>query len=130
MKKKTQIITKAIPNSTAKYVNKSHLAHNLRAFFFIFFVILALFFLQVLVFLNNGYTDVRANYDSKTKEFEYWKSVSSQYPTIPDVLYNTSLSALKAGKKNEAVVYVDKAIKLDPLFKEAIILKRTILEEN
>ncbi len=90
-------------------------------------IILALFQLQVLVFLTNGYNKTLAVHENKTKKYEYWKSVISQFPNVPDILYNASLSAFNARQKIDALDYIEKALRIDPLFEDAFKLKNEIL---
>lgn len=82
--------------------------------------------LQILVALNNRYDKVRNIYAHKSSEYQYWSSVASQYPNIPDILYNASVSAFNFGKKTEANEYLIRAIKIDPLFKKAQIFQKEI----
>lgn len=51
-----------------------------------------------------------------------------QYPNIPDILYNASLSAFNIGQKQQAIEYIEKAIEIDPLFNKAYQLRKEILE--
>ena len=105
-------------------------AYRLSSFFFLLFIILAGILLQTLVFLSGKTLSAREQYESRAKDFQYWSSVAAQYPTIPDVLYNASLSALNDNKKKEAVEYIDKALQIDPLFKKATELKNEIVSRG
>lgn len=106
--------------------NKGQIAYRLSSFFFLLFLILAGILLQTLVFLSGKTLVAREQYENHAKDFQYWSSVAAQYPTIPDVLYNASLSALNDNKKKEAIEYIDRALQLDPLFKKATELKNEI----
>lgn len=127
MKFNSRSIPALFPKKYNKYIKVKYLAYYLRNFLLIVFIILALFQLQVLVFLTNGYGEALAIHESKTKKYEYWKSVINQFPNIPDVLYNASLSAFNAGQKLDALDYVEKALRIDPLFEDAVKLKNEIL---
>ena len=106
------------------------LAYRLSSFFFLLFLILAGILLQTLVFLNDKTVSAKLQFESRGKDFEYWSSVAKQYPSIPDVLYNASLSALNDNKKKEATEYIDKALQIDPLFRKAQELKSEIHERG
>lgn len=99
---------------------------HLRSFLFLFFVILAGAILQILVTLNGKYLEYRKNYAQKIEEYEFWSSVVRQYPNIPDVLFNASISAYNAGKKSESDEYIKKALRIDPLFKKAELFQKEI----
>lgn len=117
MKKYLRKITALLPKE---------IAIHLRSFLFLFFVILAGVLLQVLVTLNGKYLEYRKNYAQKVGEYEFWSSVVKQYPNIPDVLFNASISAYNAGKRNESGEYIKKALRIDPLFKKAELFQKEI----
>lgn len=95
------------------------------------FLFLVLLF-QVLVLIATGFVlrysfeKKRAVVDMRQKEQEYWLKVADQYPNAPDVLYNAAVSSKNVGKEKIALVYVAKALKLDPLFKEAQVLQKDL----
>jgi tetratricopeptide (TPR) repeat protein len=53
--------------------------------------------------------------------------VVTQFPNIPDVLYDAALSAYNTGRVDEALHYLNKAIQLDPLFKKAQEFRKEIM---
>jgi tetratricopeptide (TPR) repeat protein len=63
----------------------------------------------------------------KMQEYSYWSGVATQFPNIPDILYNAALSSYNAGRRNEALKNLEKALLIDPLFKKAKILQSEIL---
>ncbi len=128
MKINSRIITAIFPKKYKKYIKASSLAYHLRNFLLAVLILFALFQLQLLVILTNGYGNALAIHENKAKKYEYWKSVISQFPNVPDILYNTSLSAFNAGYKLEALDYVEKALRIDPLFEDAVKLKNEMLK--
>jgi tetratricopeptide (TPR) repeat protein len=84
--------------------------------------------LQILVFLSNNYNNAKTEYSNRVSQYKYWSGVAGQFPNIPDILYNASLFAFQAGRKIEAINYIERAIKIDPLFKDAYRLKEEILK--
>ena len=119
-------ITALLPKGLRKLLSNKYLAIHIRGYFFLFFVLLALVLLQLLVFLNARHQLARDNYAQKTKEYKYWTGVVSQFPNIPDILYNASLSAFNVGEDIEAKLYLSRALKIDPLFEKAIELRKEI----
>jgi len=109
-----------------KWINRKYIAHHLRAYLFLVFLILVFVLLQILVLLNTHYLKTKINYENKQKEFSYWQRVVVQFPNIPDILYDAALSAYNVGKMKEAIIYLDRALQVDPLFKKAIDLKNEI----
>ncbi len=110
--------------------NNGQIAYRLSSFFFLLFLILAGILLQTLVFLSGKTLSAREQYENRARDYKYWSSVATQYPTIPDVLYNASLSALNDNKKKEAQEFVNKALLLDPTFKKATELKKEIISRG
>lgn len=126
MKINYRIITDLFPKGIKKYINSAYVALHLRNFLFIFFALMAGVLLQILVILNAKYTEIRREYQVKENTYVYWNSIVSQFPNIPDILYNASLSALSMGKREEAGKFVNKALSIDPLFEEALRLREKI----
>lgn len=120
-------ITALLPKEAARKLNNRYFAEHLRSFLFIVFVLIAGILLQLLVFLNGKYKKVQNNYEKTLKTYVYWSSVASQYPNIPDILYNASLSALTMGREDVALSYLNKSIQIDPLFDKAIALRDLII---
>lgn len=120
--------TALFPKKYKKVLRPKIFASYLRDFFIVSFVLMSLFQLQVLVFLNGIYKNNVLRYESYVKEYTYWESVSGQFPNIPDILYNTSLSAFNAGHKSEAIKYIERALLIDPLFEKATALRKEIAQ--
>jgi Tfp pilus assembly protein PilF len=78
------------------------------------------------VFLDRKVIAAKKDYEVNIKQFRYWSGVASQFPNIPDILYNASVSSLNVGKTSEAKLYIDKALQIDPLFKQARELKKLL----
>ncbi|MDO8269426.1 MAG: hypothetical protein Q7T54_02010 [Candidatus Levybacteria bacterium] len=130
MKKYHRIITDLLPKKIRKWVNKRYFAIYLRDFLFIFFVLLIGVLLQLLVILNGRYMEVRKLFFENNEKYYYWNSVASQFPYIPDILYNAALSSFAVGKGSEAMQLINKAIQIDPLFEEAVKLRNQMRENK
>lgn len=112
-----------------RQISSRHFAHSLRAFLFFVLIILSGFLLQLLVFLNGKYIESGKEFEARRVESRYWENVAFQFPNVPDVLHNAALSALYIGDSNKALEYIEKAIKIDPLFEKAYLLRREIVEK-
>lgn len=84
--------------------------------------------LQILANLFTRYEIAKKDLERKGNEYQYWKSIALQFPNIPDILYDAALSSYNANMRLEALDYVKRALEIDPLFKEAINLRKEILE--
>lgn len=67
------------------------------------------------------------SYEKKRSDFTYWTGTASQFPNMPDILYNAAVSAYNAGQGGVAISYLDKALQLDPLFGKAQEFKKEII---
>lgn len=119
-------ITALFPSEFLGNIKNRHVAANLRALLFFILVICAGILLQILVYLNQKVVLAKKEYEYNIKQFRYWNEVVLQFPNIPDILFNASVSALNVGKKSEALQYLDRAIQIDPLFREARELRKLI----
>lgn len=119
-------ITALLPKEVFGHVTNRHVATHLRALMFSILVICAGILLQILVFLDQKVIFAKKEYEENAKQFQYWNGVALQFPNIPDILYNASVSALNVGKNSDAIHYLDKALQIDPLFKDARELRKSI----
>ncbi len=115
-----------LPKKYISHIFNAQVAVPLRAFLTLVLLTLSIALIPLLVFLNHKYSLAKKNHDQKLNEYYYWNSVVLQYPNIPDVLYDSALSAYNAGKTEEAMGYIEKALQIDPLFEKAVILKDEI----
>lgn len=121
-------ITALLPKSYRRYISTKYLAFYLRNFLLLFLLLTAAILLQILVVMNTRYEMTRKVVQKKTAEYIYWSGVATQFPNIPDILYNAALSAYNVGKKDEAIKNLQKALLIDPLFKKAKVLHNEITE--
>lgn len=114
---------------TAVLPSKKFIALYLRDYAFLVLIILMGFLLEILVDLTGKIRVAQAGQTEKVGQYQYWSGVASQYPTVPDILYNASLSAYNIGNMQQAKIYIEKALVLDPLFKKAQELRDKIEKE-
>lgn len=127
MKLNLRTFTAQLPKGGVKRLNNKYFPEHLRSFLFVVLLILAGILLQLLVFLNKKYSQAKVNYQKTLKNYTYWSSVASQYPNIPDILYNAGVSAIAMGREDVALGYLNKAIQIDPLFAKAIELRDSLI---
>ena len=120
-------ITAILPKNYKRYISSRYLAFYLRNFLLIFFLLTAGILIQILVVMNTRYEMTKKMAQEKMQEYSYWSGVATQFPNIPDILYNAALSSYNVGRKNEALKNLEKALLIDPLFKKAKILQSEIL---
>ncbi len=121
-------ITALLPDRFGKYISPRYLSFYIRNFLLVFFLFTAAILIQVLSFMYTRYEMTKSVAQARMQEYKYWSSVVDQFPNIPDILYNAALSSYNAGKKEEALKNLEKALLIDPLFKKAKILLSEINE--
>jgi len=106
-------------------VNKKVL-HHLAQILFLVLLLQVLLFIAAIVLLKGEYRVRVEEFVKLQQEHTYWVKMVEQYPNAPDVLYNAALTSKNVGNTEEAVRYLDRAIKLDPLFMEARLLRKSL----
>lgn len=84
--------------------------------FLVYFVILTYF-----QFLYAG-----DNHNRVVAEFDYWEDVVKRHPNFPDAYYNAALYAGMLNQKERSAALLDRALTLDPDFKEAMELEQQL----
>lgn len=121
-------INALFPKKLRKYIKKSHLAFHLRNFFLIVFGLTALIQIQMLFGLGMEHKSLLKERDKRLREYDYWVSAANQFPNIPDILYNASVVSLNVGKEERALSFLDKTLRIDPLFEEAQKLRDKLVD--
>lgn len=115
------------PNSfLKKHIAKRTVAVKLKNYLLIVFFIQALMLLVVVFFVGLVLEERQNLQKERNTSFLYWYKITSNYPERPDVLFNMAKSAYENGKEGVAVEYLNSALKIDPLFEEAIKFKSQI----
>lgn len=100
--------------------------HFLAQFLFLVLLSQVLLLIAVVFLLRSEYRQKMEQFVLREQERVYWARIAEQYPNAPDVLYNAALSTKNIGNEKEAIFYLEKAIKLDPLFMEARLLRKAL----
>lgn len=96
-----------------------------------FFMMIYLFTIGMIFFYLSSivlgqYKKIKEEKRYVQSKFEYWQGVVRKHPDYPDAFYEVSLYSLKLGDKETAKLYLERALTLDPHFKIAKDLLRTL----
>lgn len=127
MNKYSRKINALLPlKSIRKYIINRKVAIILRNYLSIVLfvqVVLLILVLFLAGFMLENRKEIKSTRD---KNYLYWEGVAGQYPNDPDVLFNAGKSAYESGKEKIAFKFIEKALQIDPLFEEAINLKKEL----
>ena len=121
MKKKSYYrrITEGLPKTP-------EFSPHLLSFIASFLVVLSFVLLTCLVIF---YLKASSVYEEKRKAYDsllYWEAVLKKNPNFPDAYYNAAIYSVKLSENKKAGEYLDRAIELDPTFKNAVGLRKKI----
>lgn len=121
MKKYYRRIAALLPKGTrkgkkVKLFNKVYFVFYLKDFLFLVLAVQAFVLIIALFMLNQLYEQKKQKFDQREQKYIYWSKVSGEYPNAPDVLFNAAKSSYEFGETDKALSYIDKALKIDPLF--------------
>lgn len=119
-------ITEPLPQEKHKDAKGQSVFEDLIEYLSLFLV-----FLGICLIFFMGY--VYINYDKAQDEkrrvvdnFLYWQDVVRTHPNLTDAYYNAGLYAVKMGDNDKAVIFLSKALELDPDFTKARELKNKL----
>ncbi|OIP57234.1 MAG: hypothetical protein COX79_02675 [Candidatus Levybacteria bacterium CG_4_10_14_0_2_um_filter_36_16] len=92
----------------------------------LFLFLLVLFFVWEINYLWNIYQSVKSQRAYVVQKEKYWEGVITQHPNFPDAYYQAASYVLKLSDSKKAEKFLNKALMLDPNFKEAIELKKSL----
>lgn len=121
------LLPKGFKKKLGIVLNKYTMHHLARILFLIFLCCVVLLIGLIFLF-REELRQKRQEYTMLYNQKIYWVNLAKQYPNAPDILYNAAISAKNIGNEKEAVDYLNQALKLDPLFMEARLLKKTLEE--
>lgn len=126
--KKGGTVRRVLREKAKKNINKEHFVPYFLNFVLFVLIIQALISIIIIVALNKVLVkSSEVNYKKQQTNI-YWGSVAGQYPNAPDVLFNAAKSSYEIGDRQKALFYVEKSLKIDPLFDKAQKLKNEILK--
>lgn len=118
-------ITESLPQSILEWRVKDlkkHLKRYVLLYLVILFVISALY--AVISYIN--YETMKSDRLYAQDSFNYWQEVAASQSNSPDAHFQAGYYAFLMGDSNLAVIYLSKAIELDPGFEKAKALKQQL----
>lgn len=99
---------------------------SISRYLFFYLVGLFIFLFLLATFLLRVYQGVAMVRTGEEKKLFYWETIIHEHPNFPDAYFKAAVSAVRLREKDKARGYLDQALTLDPLFKEAEALKERI----
>ena len=136
--KNYRIIAELLPKDAIRAVRKwmtvepfLRIKNSRRAMLRYFFVcslglLLAVSFVDMVIFQESE--QAKKVHLTAQRNLGYWEYIIRKYPNFPDAYYKAALYSIQMDKEKTANEYLDRAISLDPAFKEALELKKKISE--
>lgn len=95
-------------------------------YFLLYFVFIACFFAYAKFVLYKEYENLRWMRNQELIALVYWEEVIRKHPNFPDAYYQAGVHSLRLNSGEKALMYLDKAILLDPAFEDALKLKSSL----
>lgn len=118
-------ITESLPQSFLKWRVKDlkrYLKRYILLYLVILFVITTLY--AAISYIN--YETMKSDRQYAQDSFNYWQEVAASQSNSPDAYFQAGYYAYLMGDSNLAVIYLSKAIELDPGFDKAKALKQQL----
>ena len=115
----SRIITESLPQAFKNAVEwknaKTHILGYSIVFLTVSFVVLAVY----AAFLYSDYLNAKEQWLKTSDNLAYWEEVAVKQENSPDAYFEAALYAAKLGNNQKALLYIDKALELDPGFEKA-----------
>ena len=111
--------TAGLPQENADIAKLALARQGLAIFIITFLLSLSATLGYLLVQTMKEYQAEQAQKAKVETKFSYWQYVVEHNPKFPPGYYQAAIYALRLGKKEKAIQWLDKAIELDPNFNEA-----------
>lgn len=89
-------------------------------------IILSLALLWQLYVLSSGYYQAKVEREYATKRLAYWNDVIENYSNFTDAYFQAAVYSYALGDNKKAREFLDRALYLDPEFKDAMELRRKL----
>lgn len=106
--------------------SRKDVSRGMQGYGFIFLFLLFILLSYLLLNLYNTYKKTVADHAQRVEKLSYWEGVLKKHPNFVDAYYSAALEAARLKENNKAIKLLDKALFYDPLFKEAIDLKKEL----
>ena len=121
-------ITEAFPQDLKKALKIKNIKSVFTNYSFVFLVVsLSILILYAAISYIN-YSTTREEWLKARDNFAYWQEVSKKQANSPDAYYQTAIYAAELRDSSRALVYLNKALELDPGFQKAKELRSKILD--
>lgn len=122
-------ITVSLPQTLSKKrPSKAVVKKYYMQYYLYFLVVLAILLGTFIILQYINLEEVKSKRGRVVEDLSYWEAVAAKHPNSPDAFYNTALDAVKLGDKIKAAEMLESALKLDPSFDKAKLLKEKFLE--
>ncbi len=130
-------ITESLPQPLKKKAKKAvayvkpglkseNLIYHWTRFFILFLVLTFIFMSYVAGQIYIKGIELKEKHANTVGELVYWEGVVRDHPNFPDALYNAAIFSYQIGDDGKAIKYVDRAIKLDPDFTDAVEFRKKL----
>jgi tetratricopeptide (TPR) repeat protein len=132
MKEYSRIITDVFPLEKSLALVKrgwkylSSLTKHYVQFVLTLLILLSLALLWQLYVLSSGYYQAKVEREYATKRLEYWINIIEDHPNFPDAHFQAAAYSYALGDNKKAREFLDRALYLDPEFKNAMELRNKL----
>ena len=128
-RKITEVFPKALKTKAQKWVKKPLLKKDLRSFFVLFLLLAGIFLTIAVYLLAVKYAAVRQKREVLLDELTKWERVAAMHPNYTDAYFQAAYYAYEVRDNKKSLLYLQKALNLDPGFTAAQKLKNLIEEK-
>lgn len=115
-----RIFTDLLPKGFKK------IAKSLEEYILLFLIILLIAFSYIAFNLYNFSIEAKNEKAVQEQKLVYWEKVVEKSSNYPDGWYNAAYFSLRLNERDKALMYLKKALNLDPNFQKADDLKNKI----
>ena len=124
-------ITEVLPEQCLKFLKRgwkylSSLKKQYAQFTLTVLILLSFALLWQLYALSNRYYQATIEKAYAAKRLVYWNSIIEKLPNSPDAYFQAAAYSYALGEGVQARAYLDRALYLDPEFKEAMELRKKL----
>jgi hypothetical protein len=124
--KKVKLVSKTATKHLKSGLRRDNLIFHLAHFSIMMMAVLAIFLSYYLSLSYVSFIQVSKERSEAMDSLVYWEGIIREHPNLPDGLYNAALYAAILGDKDKSASFLDKALALDPDFRDAIELEKII----
>ena len=119
-------ITEEFPQDLKKALKVKNIKSVFTNYSFVFLVVSLSILILYAVISYIDYSTTRAEWLKARDNFAYWQEVAEKQKNSPDAYYQAGVYAAELRDNRRALMYLNKALELDPGFEKAVELQRKI----